>query len=389
MCTLVYKSIIKHYLNHNSTVYACMLDASKAFDRVRFDKLFEITLKKGFNLVDIRLLMYTYEEMQIRTVWNNSFSNCFKANNGIRQGSIILPYLFTLYMDVLLNELEANGDGCWLGNEYFGALGYADDVTLMCPSSQGLQKMLDICKSFGDEYGVKYNATKTVCIRHSKINIDAKPIIKLCGKSLNFVNHVKHLGNFVSYDLSENVDVNTKLGGLYGRANAIICNFNKLTPAIKANIFNTKCAHLYGCEQWQLHDPAIYRFITGWNRCSRRVLNIPYNARTRFLPLLMNVKHVSEQVINRQHKMYLQMLSSDNKRIALVYYLSIKNARSIIGFNSRMHASNTFYKDISFSKDEEVLTHFVLEIFNVLNKDMYINGFSDFELNSFLGEVIT
>ena len=83
------------------------------------------------------------------------------------------------------------------------------------------------------------------------------------------------------------------------------------------------------------------------------------------------------------------MMSSDNKRIALVYYLSINNARSIIGFNSRMHASNTFYKDLSFSKDEEVLTHFVLEIFNVLNKDMYINGFSDFELYSFLGEVIT
>ena len=34
LCTLIYKEVAHHYLNSGSNVYSCLLDASKAFDRV-------------------------------------------------------------------------------------------------------------------------------------------------------------------------------------------------------------------------------------------------------------------------------------------------------------------------------------------------------------------
>jgi hypothetical protein len=37
--------------------------------------------------------------------------------------------------------------GCHLGGTFLGAIGYADDVTLLSPSRQGLQIMLKIVKS--------------------------------------------------------------------------------------------------------------------------------------------------------------------------------------------------------------------------------------------------
>ena len=40
MCTLIYKEIINQYINNGSDVYSCLLDASKAFDRVHYGKLF-------------------------------------------------------------------------------------------------------------------------------------------------------------------------------------------------------------------------------------------------------------------------------------------------------------------------------------------------------------
>ena len=39
-CTTVLKEIIKYYLRGNSNVYCCLLDASKAFDKIHFGKLF-------------------------------------------------------------------------------------------------------------------------------------------------------------------------------------------------------------------------------------------------------------------------------------------------------------------------------------------------------------
>ena len=46
LCTLIYKEVIGHYINNDSTVYSCSLDASNAFDRVHYSKLFSILLSK-------------------------------------------------------------------------------------------------------------------------------------------------------------------------------------------------------------------------------------------------------------------------------------------------------------------------------------------------------
>lgn len=47
------------------------------------------------------------------------------------------------------------------GQYYMGAVCYAEDLTLLCPTSNGLAKMLKICEKYGNEYGVSFNAKKT------------------------------------------------------------------------------------------------------------------------------------------------------------------------------------------------------------------------------------
>ncbi len=44
---LVLKEVIKYYLNNNSDIYTCLNDATKAFDRIRYDKLFQILIDRG------------------------------------------------------------------------------------------------------------------------------------------------------------------------------------------------------------------------------------------------------------------------------------------------------------------------------------------------------
>ena len=126
------------------------------------DMLFLLLIERGLPPVILRSLFDSYKRSRMRTVWNGSVSVSSHIVNGIRQGSVISPVLFTVYMDELLQQLERSGVGCCIGAHYYGAAGSADDLTLMCPTPYGLQKMMDICESFGKTHGMKYNPTKMV-----------------------------------------------------------------------------------------------------------------------------------------------------------------------------------------------------------------------------------
>ena len=210
ICSLVVKEVVNYYVNNGSNVYSCCVDATKAFDRVQHDRLFEMLKERQVPAIILRTILDMYKRQVMRTEWNGKFSDTFQTGNGVRQGGVISPVLFCVFMDNLLNKLENAGIGCWLGNSYFGAIGYADDLMILSPTVGGLKKMLNICEKFGDEYGVQYNATKTVCLLYSRQRDTQKPVIKFCGTEVKWVDNVKHLGSMLSSNLRESTDVNKK-----------------------------------------------------------------------------------------------------------------------------------------------------------------------------------
>jgi hypothetical protein len=52
-----------------------------------------------------------------------------------------------------------------LGLQYVGIFIYADDVLLLCPSLQGLQRMVDNAIAFAADLNLKFNPNKTVGVR--------------------------------------------------------------------------------------------------------------------------------------------------------------------------------------------------------------------------------
>ena len=76
----------------------------------------------------------------------STFSN---VSNGVRQGGILSPYLFNIYIDDLSMNLNACRVGCCVSNEIINHLMYADDLVVMAPSVAGLSKLLRICELFG------------------------------------------------------------------------------------------------------------------------------------------------------------------------------------------------------------------------------------------------
>ncbi len=64
--------------------------------------------------------------------------------NEVKQGDVLSPIMFSIYMDELLKRLKQQSFGCRIGNKFLGRFSYADILTLDCPSIHCLQKMIDI-----------------------------------------------------------------------------------------------------------------------------------------------------------------------------------------------------------------------------------------------------
>ena len=62
LCIFTVRFVIKYHNLHNSPVYTCFLDVSKAYDRVNHWTLFRKLLNRSIHILIVRMLMYWYKK---------------------------------------------------------------------------------------------------------------------------------------------------------------------------------------------------------------------------------------------------------------------------------------------------------------------------------------
>ncbi len=70
----------------------------------------------------------------------------FVVTNGVKQGGVMSPILFVVYVGGLFHKLKKSGVGCQMSNYFIGCLLFVDDVTLLCSTIKGLKKVIAICE---------------------------------------------------------------------------------------------------------------------------------------------------------------------------------------------------------------------------------------------------
>ena len=114
-------------------------------------------------LLNLFVLWFSISETCVR--WGSHDSHFFKLTAGVRQGGVLSPYFFAIFVDDIVNKIVECNTGCYVRNICISIFLYADDIILLCPSIGGLQRLLRVSEQAIEEIDMKINATKTVCMR--------------------------------------------------------------------------------------------------------------------------------------------------------------------------------------------------------------------------------
>ena len=115
MCVFVLKEVINFYRKRGSNVIITFLDASKAFDRVNHWTLFKKLISRNVPTYFVRYLVAWYRTQCIFIRWGNVLSQSFNVTNGVKQGGVLSPKLFNVYVDHLSSRLVNSNVGCSIG----------------------------------------------------------------------------------------------------------------------------------------------------------------------------------------------------------------------------------------------------------------------------------
>ena len=191
---LTARNAVNYLVDRGSTAVICTLDISKAFDRVDHYCLYLKLMEKHVPRNFIALIAAWYSKCYVQVRWGNVLSDPFTVKAGVRQGGILSPFLFAVYIDSLIHKLKCSGHGLYICNVFLGCLLYADDVFLISHCVCVMQKMLDICSCVAEELDMRFNASKSFAMRVGiRCNVFCAPLY-LDGSVVNYSREVKYLG---------------------------------------------------------------------------------------------------------------------------------------------------------------------------------------------------
>ena len=229
-------------------------------------------------LLTVRILMFWYQRQSICVKWGKRTSEYFSIINGVRQGGVLSPQLFVIYMNDLSVCLTQCKAGCHLNETVTNHVMYADDICLMAPSAMALQKMLNLCYEFSLSNDIIFNPIKSQCMvfKPNRFKLYC-PAVYLNGNIIDYVEKTKYLGYMFTNDKQDDVEMLRQLRLLYMRSNKIIRMFYFCTIDVKLELFRSFCTSFYCCYLWTGYKKSTFnRLRVAFNNAYRRILDLPW-----------------------------------------------------------------------------------------------------------------
>ena len=161
-------SIIRNRKSKGLPTFSCFIDMMKAFDNVDIECMLSKLLANGISGNFYRIVKNLYTAQKSCVLVNNLKTNYFEVQCGVKQGDIISPTIFSLYINDLVNELNSLNLGVPIDDENVCALLYADDIVLFSDTEANLQSLLNTVQKWCSQWRLKINLNKTNIVHFRK-----------------------------------------------------------------------------------------------------------------------------------------------------------------------------------------------------------------------------
>ena len=191
---IIHNLIDKYCHKNNRKIYSCFIDLSKAFDTIPRDILLLKLRDVGITGKVFNIIRNIYSSDQACIKVDGKIGKPFKISQGVRQGCVLSPLLFNIFMAGLAKELSNKDSGLKLDSKKINSIFWADDIVLLTENRDELEALLKIVSDYCCKNKLTINCKKTKCLIFNKNGRLSKEQIYMNGVKLDNVREYKYLG---------------------------------------------------------------------------------------------------------------------------------------------------------------------------------------------------
>ena len=275
------RNIIEKCREYNTDLYCCFIDYSKAFDCVQHEALWKIMIDMGFPIHIIKLIKNLYNEQSATVRINGETSEWFKAEQGVRQGCIISPYLFNIYAENIMRQIYCEEyfkhfHSLNIGGHDLPELRYADDTVLLSTTPEGLEKLIMSVKRHSEVQNLFLNAKKTKIMKTDKSK--QHPDIKVNNENIEVVKEFQYLGTIITHNGNIFREIKRRCAMALQKLKKMKKLWQGTSKTTRIKLLRSCIFPIatYGSESWTINKNA-ERIISSFEmKCYRNILKIPW-----------------------------------------------------------------------------------------------------------------
>ena len=300
-----FRQIQEKCAEQNMELYAVFIDFTKAFDTVSRNGLWRVLKKFGLTEKVTNLIEALHAGMQAKVVQGRDASNEFAVTNGVKQGCVLAPTLFSLYLTAMLEVAFKNvNEGIYIqtrhGADFFDVaqfksktrttkhlvreMLFADDSALVAHCAADMQVLVNNFAKAAAQFSLKINIKKTECMYQPIKLIHPPPepeVVMIDQKPVVFASDFTYLGSTVSCTAKIDKELRSRLGkasAAYGKLQQRLWNNRHVSIRVKCKVYRAVVLSslLYGAETWTIYRTQVKKLSAFMMRQLRDIMAVKW-----------------------------------------------------------------------------------------------------------------